>query len=57
MISEVGMWIGRILAVLPELMGLWEAAKQPDPKQHLDASLALVRKIKDAQAREQIGGA
>ena len=55
MIGEVATWLGRILAVLPELIGLWEAAKTPDPKDHLNASLALVRAIKDKQAREEIG--
>ena len=55
MIGEVATWLGRILAVLPELIGLWEAAKTPDPKDHLNASLALVRAMKDRQAREEIG--
>ncbi len=56
MIGEVGQWLVRIVGFLPELIGLWEAAKSPDPQQHLDASLALVRKMKDQQARETIEG-
>ncbi len=55
MMSELATWLGRILSVLPELMGLWEASKSPDPQQHLDASLALVRRMKDQQAREELG--
>ena len=54
--SELGMWLARVAMFLPELMGLWEAAKKPDPQHHLNASLALVRKMKDMQAREEIGG-
>lgn len=49
-------WVGRIARVLPEFIGLWEASKDPNPKSHLDASLALVRKMKNEQAREEIGG-
>lgn len=56
MISELGIWFARIARLLPELIGLWEAAKAPDPKHHLNASLALVRAMKDQQAREEIGG-
>ena len=54
--SEIAIWLGRIATLLPELIGLWEAAKQPNPQAHLNASLALVRKMKDAQAREELGG-
>lgn len=54
MIGEVAMWIGRVARLLPELMGLWEAAKAPDPASHLEAALALVRKMKDEQMREEI---
>jgi hypothetical protein len=57
MLSELGVWLARIAAFLPELIGLWEAAKRPDPRDHLNASLALVRKMKDQQAREEIGNA
>lgn len=50
------MWMARIVAFLPELIGLWEAAKAPSPSAQLDASLALVRKMQDIRAREEIGG-
>ncbi len=53
--SELGVWFSRIASFLPELIGLWEAAKTPNPQQQLDASLALVRKMQDARAREEIG--
>ena len=55
MIAEVAIWLTRILSFLPELISLWEAAKSPDPQEQLEASLALVRKIKDQQAAEEIG--
>ncbi len=55
MIGEVGIWLARIATFLPELIGLWEAAKTPSPQQQLDASLALVRKMQDIRAREEIG--
>jgi hypothetical protein len=57
MMSELGVWLTRIVAFLPELIGLWEAAKRPDPHDQLNASMALVRRMKDQQAREEIGGA
>lgn len=56
MMSEVGQWLARIAGFLPELIGLWEAAKTPNPQQQLDASLALVRKMQDVRAREEIAG-
>lgn len=55
MIGEVGIWLARIVGFLPELIGLWEAAKTPSPSGQLDASLALVRKMQDVRAREEIG--
>lgn len=56
MMSEVAHWLARIAGFLPELIGLWEAAKVPNPQQQLDASLALVRKMQDVRAREEIAG-
>ncbi len=53
-LSEVATWLERLARLLPELIGLWEAAKAPNPQQQLEASLALVRAIKDQQARETI---
>ena len=55
MIPEVMTWLTRILAVLPQLVGLWHAAAAKDPRGELEASLALVRAIKDRQALESIG--
>ncbi len=52
--GEVATWLSRILALLPELMGLWEASKGNE-NQQLEASLRLVRAMKDQQAREEIG--
>ncbi len=56
MIGEVATWMARIVGFLPELIGLWEAAKAPSPSGQLDASLALVRKMQDLRAREEIAG-
>ena len=55
MIPEVMTWLTRILAVLPQLVGLWHAASAKDPRGELEASLALVRAFKDRQALESIG--
>ncbi len=55
MLDELGTWFLRIAALLPELIGLWEASKGNE-NQQLEASLRLVRAIKDRQAREEIGG-
>lgn len=54
--SEVLVWFERIVSFLPQLIGLWNAARAKDPRQELEASLALVRAMKDRQAREEIGG-
>jgi len=54
-IPEVMTWLTRILAVLPQLVGLWQATSANDPRGELEASLALVRAIKDRQALESIG--
>jgi hypothetical protein len=52
--TEIAIWLGRIVTFLPELIGLWEAVKQPNPSAHLNASLALVRKMKDQQMKEEL---
>jgi hypothetical protein len=54
-LTEIGIWLARIATLLPELIGLWEAAKAEDPQRELQAQLALTRAIKDRQARETIG--
>ncbi len=56
MISEFGLLLLRIVSVLPEFLALWDAAKTNDPQQELDASLSLIRAVKDRQAREVIEG-
>ncbi len=53
--GEVATWLARIASFLPELIGLYEAAKTPNAQQRLDASLALVRAMESQQVREQIG--
>lgn len=54
--SEVLLWLGRIITVIPALDALWEAARAGTPEQELAASLELVRAIKTQQAREEIQG-
>ena len=49
------MWLGRILKVLPEVIGLWEAVHADDEQAALDAALTLRRKMADEQARETMG--
>ena len=56
MLDEVATWLGRLLALLPQIIGLWEAAKGSNPNQELEASLRLVRAMKDRQAHEEIEG-
>ncbi len=55
--SEVVLWLGRVLAVLPELIGLWKATEAKDGRAQLEAQLALVRKMEDEQAKAEIGHA
>lgn len=57
MLGELGVWLVRIADILPAIIGVWEAAKARDAQQELDASLTLVRAIKDRQAREEIENA
>ncbi len=56
MLDELAKWGMRLFTLLPELMGLWEAARAQDSKQKLDASLALIRRIEDMQAKEELNG-
>lgn len=55
MFDELMKWGVRLFTLLPELMGLWEAAREQDAKKKLDASLALIRHIEDMQAKEELG--
>lgn len=54
--SDLGTWFTRIAAFLPELIGLWKVAHEPTSQESLDAQLALVRKMQDVRAREEIAG-
>lgn len=54
-VAEAGKWLLRVVSILPEFVRLWDAAKSSDPHEELEAQLALTRKIKDRQAREEIG--
>lgn len=52
--SEAMTWLGRVVRLLPELIGLWHAVDSKDEAAELDAALALRRKISDEQMREQL---
>lgn len=52
--SEIAAWLARILAVLPQFIGLWQAAKSSNSDDHLQASLSLVRAMKDRQMKEDL---
>jgi hypothetical protein len=54
-IDELVTWGTRLFELLPEVMSLWNAAKAKDRHAELEASLALVRRMEDMQAREEIG--
>ncbi len=55
MLDEVGQWLTRLVKLLPQILGLWEAVKSPtSPRDELDAQLALVRAMKDMQMREAL---
>lgn len=56
-LEEVGIaakWVARVLVLLPELVALWNARKAGEDT--TEAQLALVRKIEDEQAKEELGG-
>jgi len=53
-VSEIGIWMQRLMDLLPLVMNLWEAAKGGNPRQELDAQLALVRAMKDRQMKENL---
>ncbi len=52
--SEIAMWLERLVTLLPSIIGLWEAVKVDNPQQQLEAQLELARAMKDRQARETI---
>ena len=54
MIDEVATWLKRLVFLLPDLIGLWEAAKSGSPDQEFRAQFALIRAIKDRQMREEL---
>jgi uncharacterized protein (DUF3820 family) len=55
-VTAVLLWLGRMLAMMPALDALWEAARAGTPEQELAASLELLRAIKTQQAREETQG-
>jgi len=55
-VKDAVLWLGRLMTLLPELIGLWEAVESKDEPQTLDAMLRLRRKVSDAQAIEEIRG-
>jgi hypothetical protein len=53
-VGEVTLWLERIVSVLGQVIGLWQAAKKGDPADELAASLELVRAMKRRQALEEL---
>jgi len=54
-IDELIAWGTRLFRLLPEIMGLWEAAKTTDSTRRLEAQLALTRAMERQQALEEMG--
>lgn len=54
--NEAVLWLGRLMTLIPEVMGLWKAIENKDEPETLDAMLRLRRKVSDAQALEEIRG-
>ncbi len=52
--SEVALWLERVVSVIGQVIGLWNAAKAGDPHEELAASLELTRAIKRRQALEEL---
>lgn len=53
-LPEVAAWLKRLMFLLPELVGLWDAAKGGTPDQQFRAQFELLRAIKDRQMREEL---
>jgi hypothetical protein len=53
-VGEVTLWLERIVSVLGQVIGLWQAAKKGDPEDELAASLELVRAMKRRQTLEEL---
>jgi len=56
-VNDAVLWLGRLMMLLPEIIGLWRAVESKSEPQTLDAVLRLRRKVSDAQAIEEIRGA
>ncbi len=53
--NDVLALVTKVLTFLPEIIGLYEAVERNDETDKLNASLALIRAMKDAQARKEMG--
>lgn len=54
-VVDAAIWLLRVARLMPELVELWEAAKQPDQQAQLEASMRLVRAMSDQRMREELG--
>ncbi len=52
--NDVILWLTRIVTLLPELMGLYEAVSRDDETAKLKSAMALMRAMKDEQMRREI---
>lgn len=55
--SELVEGLRWLMMLVPEILGLVRAKRAGDEKAALEAQLALVRKVEDQLAIEEIGGA
>lgn len=55
--AEIALWIARIATVIPALIELWNVVTgdTPQPDRELAAALEVVRAVKAAKAKEELG--
>lgn len=55
-LGDVSKVMLRLVTILPEVLDLWDSVEQSDHMAITLRQAKLIRAMKDAQAREQIGG-
>lgn len=55
LVGDVGKVMLRLVTILPEVLDLWDSVEQSDHMAITLRQAKLIRAMKDAQAREQIG--
>lgn len=56
--AEIALWVSRLASVIPALIELWNVmfGDTPQPDREIAAALEVVRAVKAAKAREELGG-